>query len=145
MGGGVGLSINASFRIATERCVFAMPETGIGFFPDVGGSYFLANSPRLSSGLGMFLGMTGARLAGKEAVAAGVATHFVPSDRIEDLKQDVSRVESRDHALVEAVVSKHAEQVLEEDAGVASERMREFVEGTFGNGASLDAMREGCD
>lgn len=57
----------------------------------------------------------------------------------------MSRVESRDHALVEAVVSKHAEQVLEEDAGVASERMREFVEGTFGNGASLEAMREGCD
>lgn len=61
VGGGVGLSVHGSFRIATENSVFAMPETGIGFFPDVGGSYFLS---RLPGELGMFLGLTGHRLTG---------------------------------------------------------------------------------
>lgn len=61
MGGGVGISIHGQYRIATENTVFAMPETAIGFFPDVGGSFFL---PRLEGALGMYLGLTGARLKG---------------------------------------------------------------------------------
>jgi len=81
MGGGVGLSVHGRFRIATENTLFAMPETGIGFFPDVGGSYFL---PRLSlAGLGTYLGLTGARLKGRDAFAAGIATHFISSSRLE--------------------------------------------------------------
>jgi enoyl-CoA hydratase/carnithine racemase len=85
MGGGVGLSVHGQYRIATENTLFAMPETGIGFFPDVGGSYFL---PRLPGGLAMgnYLGLTGARLSGRDAVTAGVATHFVPVDRLETLE-----------------------------------------------------------
>ncbi len=63
VGGGVGLSVHGTFRIATERTVFAMPETAIGFFPDVGGTYFL---PRLNGRLGMYLGLTGARLKGQD-------------------------------------------------------------------------------
>ena len=69
MGGGVGVSIHGGFRIATERTVFAMPETGIGFFPDVGGTYFL---PRLPGHVGLWMGLTGARLKGREAVLAGL-------------------------------------------------------------------------
>lgn len=67
------------------RALFAMPECGIGLFPDVGGSYFL---PRLASpGLGLYLGLTGQRLAGAEVKAAGVATHFVPSASLPEVEQ----------------------------------------------------------
>ena len=76
MGGGVGLSVHGEFRIATHNTVFAMPETGIGFFPDVGGSYFL---PRLKHpGIGFYLGLTGKRLKGYDVLHAGIATHFLP-------------------------------------------------------------------
>jgi enoyl-CoA hydratase len=80
MGGGVGVSIHGSHRIATERTVFAMPETGIGLFPDVGATWFL---PRLPGATGMWLGLTGARLKGEQATIAGVCDYFLPSDRIE--------------------------------------------------------------
>jgi len=63
MGGGAGVSVHGQFRIATENTVFAMPETAIGFWPDVGASFFL---PRLGGGLGMYLGLTGARLVGQD-------------------------------------------------------------------------------
>lgn len=78
MGGGVGISIHGSHRIAGDRTLFAMPETGIGLFPDVGGSYFL---PKMPGQLGMFLGLTGARLKAADCLYAGVATHYVPSDK----------------------------------------------------------------
>ncbi len=76
MGGGVGVSIHGSHRIAGDRMTFAMPETGIGLFPDVGGSYFL---PRLPGETGLYLGLTGTRIARGDAVALGLATHYVPS------------------------------------------------------------------
>jgi len=76
MGGGVGVSVHGAVRIATERTLFAMPETGIGLFPDVGGGWFL---PRLGPALGMWLALTGERLKGGDVCAAGVATHFVDS------------------------------------------------------------------
>ncbi len=75
MGGGVGMSVHGSHRIAGETTTFAMPETGIGLFPDVGGSYFL---PRCPGQIGMYLGLTGARLRTTDTLYAGVATHFVP-------------------------------------------------------------------
>jgi enoyl-CoA hydratase len=83
MGGGVGLSVHGTDRVATERTVFAMPETGIGLFPDVGGGWFL---PRLRGELGTWLALTGARLKGGDVVAAGIATHFIPSELIPNLK-----------------------------------------------------------
>ncbi|MGH6870838.1 MAG: enoyl-CoA hydratase/isomerase family protein [Rhizomicrobium sp.] len=75
MGGGVGVSVNGSHRVAGETMIFAMPETGIGLFPDVGGSYFL---PRCPGETGMYLALTGARLKTADALYAGIATHFVP-------------------------------------------------------------------
>ena len=86
MGGGVGLSVHGSHRVATERTVFAMPETGIGLFPDVGGGWFL---PRLAGALGTWLALTGARLKGADVTAARVATHFVPSELVANLKKQV--------------------------------------------------------
>uniref|UniRef100_A0A8C7FKH0 3-hydroxyisobutyryl-CoA hydrolase n=1 Tax=Oncorhynchus kisutch TaxID=8019 RepID=A0A8C7FKH0_ONCKI len=101
MGGGVGLSVHGRFRVATEKTLFAMPETAIGLFPDVGGGYFL---PRLQGQLGLFLALTGFRLKGRDVQRAGVASHFVESQKVllalekelVDLKtpsiEDVSRV-----------------------------------------------------
>ncbi len=83
MGGGVGLSLPARYRVATERTVFAMPETGIGLFPDVGGGWFL---PRLPGRVGAWLATTGGRIDGSDAQAIGLATHYISSDRLDEVK-----------------------------------------------------------
>ena len=79
MGGGVGLSIHGRFRVATERTMFAMPETGIGLIPDVGGTFAL---PRLPGEIGTFAALTGARLNGADCLYAGIATHYIASERL---------------------------------------------------------------
>ena len=86
MGGGVGLSVHGSHRVASENTVFAMPETGIGLFPDVGGGWFL---PRLEGELGVWLALTGHRIRGADVGAIGVATHYTQSDRLPDLKNEI--------------------------------------------------------
>ncbi|KAH0849353.1 hypothetical protein HID58_090368 [Brassica napus] len=93
MGGGAGISVHGRFRIATEKTVFAMPETELGLFPDVGASYFLS---RLPGFFGEYVGLTGARLDGAEMLACGLATHFVPSSRLTALEADLCKVGSSD-------------------------------------------------
>lgn len=93
MGGGVGLSLHAPFRIATERTLFAMPETTIGFFPDVGGSFFL---PRLDGEVGTYLALTSERLAGVQAYYAGIATHYMHSSTIPNMFQRLSELVFKD-------------------------------------------------
>lgn len=83
MGGGVGITLPAKFRVATENTRLAMPETGIGLFPDVGGGWHLS---RMGGRLGQFLALTGARLDGAECLWAGLATHFLPSEMIPEAK-----------------------------------------------------------
>lgn len=90
MGGGVGLSVHGRYRVGTERTLFAMPETGIGLFPDVGGGWFL---PRLEGELGTWLALTGARLKGADVKAAGVATHLVPSELLANLKAQIAQAD----------------------------------------------------
>jgi 3-hydroxyisobutyryl-CoA hydrolase len=85
MGGGVGVSVHAPIRIATDNSVFAMPETGIGLFTDVGASYFLSRIKN-NINLGLYLGLTGHRLKAKDLVRWGVATHYVPANKIEAMK-----------------------------------------------------------
>ncbi|MFN5758114.1 MAG: enoyl-CoA hydratase/isomerase family protein [Sphingomonadaceae bacterium] len=92
MGGGVGISQPAKFRIATENTRFAMPETGIGLFPDVGGGWYLS---RLKGRLGAFLALTGARLDGSECLVAGLATHYLPSDSLAEAKARIAADPSR--------------------------------------------------
>ena len=99
MGGGIGLSIHGGIRVTSEAGMFAMPETAIGMFPDVGATYAL---PRLPGELGMYLGLTGARLSGADAVHAGIATHFVPRARLAALREALAL----DGV---AVVAEHAE------------------------------------
>ncbi|CAB3237938.1 unnamed protein product [Arctia plantaginis] len=91
MGGGLGVSVHGRYRIATEKTMIAMPETKIGLFPDVGGSYFL---PRLQVNLGLYLGLTGDRLKGNDVVKSGIATHYVPSKRLYELEVLLSRCTS---------------------------------------------------
>ena len=80
MGGGVGLSVHGRHRVAGDNTLFAMPETGIGYFPDVGGSYFL---PRLGLSTGMWLGLTGARIKTAEVCDLGIANAYIPSAKHE--------------------------------------------------------------
>jgi enoyl-CoA hydratase/carnithine racemase len=84
MGGGIGVSVHAPYRVATEHAAFAMPETAIGFFPDIGATFFL---PRLPGEIGTYLGLTGARMQGADAVHAGLATHFTPRANLNALSR----------------------------------------------------------
>jgi enoyl-CoA hydratase len=87
MGGGIGVSIHGSHRVVTEHALLAMPETAIALFPDVGTSFALPRLPSTTPGaMGRWLALTGARLRGAEAVEAGLATHFVPRDRLPALR-----------------------------------------------------------
>ncbi|PWZ03816.1 ClpP/crotonase [Testicularia cyperi] len=101
MGGGVGLSVHAPFRIATERTLFAMPETGIGYFPDVGVTRVLA---RMDGRIGQYLGMTGARITGEEAYLTGLATHYINSSSIDSVAHRLSTLPS-ESALNPSLVS----------------------------------------
>jgi enoyl-CoA hydratase len=87
MGGGVGISQPAKYRIATENTRFAMPETGIGLFPDVGGGWYLS---RLPGRVGQYLALTGARIDGADCLAIGLATHYVPSAALNDVKTAIA-------------------------------------------------------
>jgi enoyl-CoA hydratase len=87
MGGGVGISQPAKFRVATENTRFAMPETGIGLFPDVGGSWYLS---RLEGRVGQFLALTGSRLDGAECQALGLATHYLSSESLDEAKRRIA-------------------------------------------------------
>ena len=105
MGGGVGLSAPARYRVATERTTYAMPETGIGLFPDVGGGWFL---PRMPGHIGLWLALTGARIKAGDCELVGMATDFVPSAQIEAFKAAVIA----DPAAVETLLTEY-----EGDAG----------------------------
>ena len=87
MGGGMGLAIHGSARVVTDAAMLAMPETGIGFFPDVGASFFL---PRLPGHHGMFLALTGTRVQGADAVGLGLATHHITRDRLALLADEMA-------------------------------------------------------
>ncbi len=87
MGGGIGLSVHGAYRVASEHAQFAMPETAIGFLPDIGATYVM---PRLPGSLGTYLALSGARLSGADAVHAGFATHFVHRARLASLAADLA-------------------------------------------------------
>lgn len=94
MGGGVGLSLHAPFRIATENTVFAMPETNIGFFPDVGASFFL---PRMDGELGKYCALTSEQIKGPNVFYAGIATHYLHSSSLPDLEARLAELQFKDY------------------------------------------------
>lgn len=88
MGGGVGLSVPGRYRVITEKTVFAMPEMGIGLFPDVGGSFYLSRAP---GEIGVYLALTGARLTAADVMYCGFGTHYVPSAQIPELLEALAK------------------------------------------------------
>lgn len=145
MGGGIGLSVHGSVRVATEHATFAMPETQLGLFPDVGGSYFL---PRLRGRFGMYLGLTGARIGAADAAWLGLATHFVPRAAIPALTQGL--IENGVGALIEfsepppapplAAIEREVNEIFGEDSIATIMRRLEAVSADWAKEAH-SAMR----
>ncbi|ONM27488.1 3-hydroxyisobutyryl-CoA hydrolase 1 [Zea mays] len=107
MGGGAGVSLHGKFRVATDNTVFAMPETSLGLFPDVGASYFLA---RLPGFYGEYVALVGARLDGAEMLACGLATHFVPSNRMLLLEESLKKVDTSNSFVVCSIIDQFCQQ-----------------------------------
>lgn len=132
MGGGVGVSLHGSHRVAGEAYAFAMPEVGIGFFPDVGATYAL---PRLPSKTGLYLALTGERVRAADALALGLATHAVPSSAFNDVRAALIAGEPVDAVLAAAA----------RDPGEASlGREREIIDACFA-GESVGAVLSRLD
>ncbi len=133
MGGGVGVSVHGDFRVAGDRTTFAMPETGIGFHPDVGGAYFL---PRLAGEIGTWMGLTGARLKAADCILTGVATHYVPSDTLAALI-DALEGAALDHdgEAVEALLGRFSGDAGQSDLALT----RGLIDSAFA-GDDIDAM-----
>lgn len=133
MGGGVGLSVHGSHRIATERTLFAMPETGIGLFPDVGGGYFL---PRLAGDLGMALGLLGTRLKAADCVYSRIATHYLPSAKLPAL---IERLAAADLGAGRAAVDGALASFAEDPGAAPMAAHRAAIDRCF-SGASVEAI-----
>jgi len=134
MGGGVGLSVHGDFRIAGDRTLFAMPENGIGLFPDVGGGYFM---PRLKDGLGWWYALTGARAKAADCVEAGVATHYVPTEAMDRLETALTALAAPAADAVASTLSKFAD--VPGGDGRLSET-RPHIERLFQGRESLEAL-----
>ena len=131
MGGGVGLALPCKIRVATENTRFAMPETGIGLFPDVGGGWYLS---RLPGRMGQFMALTGARLDGAECHYLRLATHFVDQASLPDLLARVTKTPSRPAAAIGAFSATVPEARIEKNAVTisrlfASDRLEDVIAG----------------
>jgi enoyl-CoA hydratase len=143
MGGGVGISQPCKYRVATENTRFAMPETAIGLFPDVGGGWYLS---RLPGRTGVFIALTGARLDGAECLALGLATHYVHSLALDDLKARIAADPQRIEALLEehgtppppARIEENRERI---DRLFASDELEEIIAALEEDGSEW-AMKE---
>ncbi len=135
MGGGVGISVHGDFRVAGDATLFAMPETGIGLFPDVGGGHFM---PRLHDGLGLYYALTGARAHAADCMAAGIATHYAPADKYGELETALLATSLGDHAHADI------ETVLDVYAGDPGHApindLREHIAALFVGHDTLDAL-----
>lgn len=119
MGGGVGLSVHAPFRIATENTLFAMPETTIGFFPDVGASFFL---PRMEGALGTYLALTSEQLKGVDAFYHGIGTHYIHSSTLPQLESRLGELQFPDHMDIQQRFKIINSTIEEFSTGLPSER-----------------------
>ena len=133
MGGGVGISQPAMFRVATENTRFAMPETGIGLFPDVGGGWYLS---RLEGRIGQFLALTGARLDGSECLWAGLATHYLPSEAVAEAKRRIAAGHEIGGVLAALSVTPPAPKIASNAAAIRRHFAADRLEDVF---AALEA------
>jgi enoyl-CoA hydratase len=144
MGGGVGISQPARFRVATENTKFAMPETGIGLFPDVGGGWYLS---RLEGRVGQFLALTGSRIAGAGCLSLGLATHYLTSNVLAEAK---SRIATEDVDRIDGILgtlsvtppdSKIVETIVQINRHFASDRLEDILSSLEGDESDW-AMKE---
>ena len=144
MGGGVGISQPARFRVATENTKFAMPETGIGLFPDVGGGWYLS---RLEGRVGQFLALTGARIAGAGCLSLGLATHYLTSNLLAEAK---SRIAAEDVDRIDGILgtlsvtppdSKIVETIVQINRHFASDKLEDILSSLEGDESEW-AMKE---
>lgn len=142
MGGGVGISQPAKYRVATEHTRFAMPETGIGLFPDVGGGWFLS---RLDGRIGQFLALTGARFDGAECLWAGLATHYLPSEALPEAKQRIAAGHEAGGVLSALAVTPPEPKIAAHDAAIrkhfAFDRLEDILASLDGDDSDW-AVRE---
>jgi enoyl-CoA hydratase len=129
MGGGVGISQPCRYRVATENTRFAMPETAIGLFPDVGGGWYLS---RLPGRVGQFLALTGARLDGAECHYLGLATHYIPQEALEEVKERIAARPERTEGILGAASvtppeARIAANLLPINKAFASDRFEDIV------------------
>ena len=129
MGGGVGISQPCTYRVATENTRFAMPETSIGLFPDVGGGWYLS---RLQGRLGQYVALTGARLDGGDCAYLGLATHYVPSNGLEELVDRIHKSPDRVQGALGAASEKAPEPKISDNLSsinrtFASDRLEEIL------------------
>ncbi|KQZ16755.1 3-hydroxyisobutyryl-CoA hydrolase [Mesorhizobium sp. Root552] len=124
MGGGFGVSFHGSHRVLTENAVFAMPEVGIGFFPDVGGSHIL---PRLADSFGMYLGLTGNRIRYGDALACGLATHTIKAAEQAEFFNALIKTGEPDQVLARF----HIRAAAETDAATLASIHRHFSAGSL--------------
>ncbi|CAB4300003.1 unnamed protein product [Prunus armeniaca] len=115
MGGGAGVSIPGTFRIATDKTVFATPETLIGFHPDAGASFYLSHLP---GHLGEFVALTGERLNGLDMIASGLATHYLHSSRLPLIEEELGKIVTDDPSVIEASLDKYGELVCPDEKSV---------------------------
>jgi 3-hydroxyisobutyryl-CoA hydrolase len=144
MGGGVGLSVHAPFRIATERTVFAMPETTIGFFPDVGASFFL---PKMNGAIGTYLALTSDRLKGVNAFYSGIATHYIHSTSLPALESRLAELRFKDYdnlntrlELVDATIEEFCTGLPHDEPIHFSGALREAVDRCFSRNNIADII-----
>lgn len=144
MGGGVGISQPARFRVATENTKFAMPETGIGLFPDVGGGWYLS---RLEGRVGQFLALTGSRIAGAGCLSLGLATHYLTSNLLAEAK---SRIATEDVERIDGILgtlsvtppdSKIIETIVQINRHFASDKLEDILASLEGDESEW-AMKE---
>ncbi len=137
MGGGVGISQPCTFRVATENTRLAMPETGIGLFPDVGGGWYLS---RLPGRVGQFMALTGARLDGAECHYLGLASHYVSSSALEELVDRIVKAPDRAQGTLGAASETAADAKIANNLPLinrlfASDRLEDII-------AALDAHED---
>ncbi|MES0879428.1 enoyl-CoA hydratase/isomerase family protein [Roseibium sp. SCP14] len=128
MGGGVGVSVHGSHRVGTEKTLFSMPETGIGFFPDVGGTFFL---PRMPWHSGVYCALSAGRLKQGDALATGVLTHAVASADLADLERALETADDIDTAI--------ASYVVEPDEGLLAQN-KDVIDNAFAAGSVLEIL-----
>jgi len=128
-GGGFGLVLPAPFRVATEKCSIAMPETKIGFFPDVGASYYLS---RLDGHIGTYLALTGRSLTGRAVFEHGLATHYISSARVPMLLESLAALEKPTYAQVnEAIEDLHYDRESTDPVPPLSGAIRTALDSAF--------------